>query len=133
MGFEEPKRTFRLVFEDEDFAGAEVICRRRVSMRVYFEIAKVEESRDAAAVETALRLFGDEILDNWNVEVDGKPRPANGDGMLDLSPEFGLLILSAWLRAVTELPTPLGDQSNAGNGLPVASMPMVSLSANPGN
>ena len=127
-GFEEPTRTFVLVFEDDDYAGAEVVCRRRVPMRVYFDISKAQGSQDVVVIEESLRTFGDRVLQSWNVTSGGKALPANGDGMIDISPEFAMLILTAWSRAVSAVPRPLAPPSPAGEPFPEQSIPMVALS-----
>ena len=124
MGFEEPARTLTLVFDDEDYAGAEVVCRRNVAMRVYFEIAR-SQSGDS---ESAMRLFGDHVLHAWNIERKGEALPADGEGMLDISPEFALLIISSWTRVVTDIPRPLDEPSPNGVPLPEQPIPMVALS-----
>src|SRR3989304_7652795 len=133
MGFEEPVRTATLVFEDEDYAGAEVVCRRNVSMGTYFEIARAGEVGNAEASEAAFRLFGERVLASWNVTVEGEPLPASGEGMLGLSPEFAALILSAWTRAVTDMPAPLGEPSVNGSSAKAPSIPMEVLSGSPGS
>lgn len=133
MGFEEPARTYRLVFEDPDFAGAEVVCRRRVPMRVYLQMAAAEGKRDSAAVQAALHLFGDQVLESWNVLHDGQPLPADGEGMLDISPEFSMLILASWLAAVAEVPSPLGPASSDGGTSGKATTLTATASISPGN
>ena len=133
MTFEEPARSYRLVFEDEDYAGAEVVCRRRVPMSVYFDISRAQEQRDIVVVESALRTFGEHVLESWNVTAAGQVLPSDGDGMLGISPEFALMIIGAWLRAITDVPVPLVEPSANGLPPPELSIPMVPLSANPGS
>lgn len=127
MGFEEPARTLTLVFDDEDYAGAEVICRRNVATRLYFDISKANAGA-TEEIEVALRLFGDHVLHAWNIERKGKVLSADGEGMLDISPEFALLIVASWVRALTEVPRPLDEPSPNGVPLPAQPIPMVALS-----
>lgn len=113
-GFSEPQRVFRLEIEDGDFAGAEVVCRRNVSMDAYLTIYE-GQSGSVEAVERAMRVFGDAVVSEWNVERDGAPIPPDGDGIMSLSPEFATLLLATWLKGVTEVPVPLGPSSKNGS------------------
>lgn len=121
MGFEVPAKTYRLVFEDEDYAGAEVRC-RSTSIGRLNEIASSTE---------AMRLFGDEILIDWNLTENGEPVPATGEGMVRVPVEFGRAILNAWTQALVGISGPLGGPSSNGAGSAVPEIPMVILSESP--
>lgn len=129
MGFEEPQDTARLVFEG-DYAGAEVVCRLNVPLGTYFAIGKSQSGGNDAA-EEALRLLGDNVLVAWNVERNGQPVPANGDGMMQISPRFATLILGEWLKVAAEVPAPLDDRSTSGVPYPAQSIPAAALSGSP--
>lgn len=126
MGFEVPRKQFRLVFEDADYAGAEVVC-RSVSLGAFMEYLNVLGLDTVAEVESLLRRFGDEVLVSWNWEIDGKPLPADGTGFLAIPPEASRQIMSAWQLAVRGVSVPLADASRNGAPLPGAPIPMETL------
>lgn len=116
MAFKEPSRTLRIVFDDEDYAGAEVVCRRTVPMSVYFGMARAQQGENIGEIEEAVKAFGDEVLVSWNVvDDDDKPLPANGEGMTAVSFMFARQILSGWMAGMAGLPGPLVEPSSDGN------------------
>lgn len=122
MGFKEPVRTGKLVFEGTDYDGAIVRCRLNVPMSTFFSMQRVAESDDTSQVETILEEFGTDILSEWNVEdQDGTPLPATGEGFKRISPTFSIMILRGWVKAVTQVPDPLGAPSANGSTSPVGS------------
>ena len=125
----EPEDTVRLVFEREDYKGLEVVCRRNVPMRVYFELARAEKSAGYEQVEEAMRLFGDKVLLSWNFAPDGVELPANAEGMIDGSFELARLLIRAWMQAIASVSAPLDETSTDGEPSLVESMPMVTSSA----
>lgn len=102
MGFKVPKKTFRLVFEDEDYAGAEIVC-RSVKLSELFEITGMSDKP-----KEMFRRFGDEVVVEWNLEDDdGKPLPADGEGMLAQPVEFSNVLVKAWSEGLTTVAAPL--------------------------
>ena len=111
MGFEIPRRTARIILED-DYEGAEITCALDVDMGTYFHFQGLIESEDAAHLEKAFREFGDRILIEWNLEEDGEPLPATAEGVMQLPPALALAILGKWSEAVGEAPAPLSGRSS---------------------
>lgn len=112
MGFEIPRRTARIILED-DYDGAEIRCALDVDMGTYFHFQGLMESSDAAQLEQAFREFGDRILIEWNLEEGGEPIPATAEGVMQLPPALVLAILGKWGEAVGEAPAPLSKQSKS--------------------
>lgn len=102
MGFEVPRRTARIQFEEHP--GMEIECALDISLGAFFEFQRLTASKDQKDVEKAMQQFGEEIVISWNLEIDGIKLPATGEGMLRLPPAFALVILNAWVGAVQELP-----------------------------
>jgi hypothetical protein len=111
-GFRVPKRTAKLVFED-DYAGAEVRVQLDVPIQLYIDI---QDLVDAEKHLEVFGLFGRAVLLDWNLEDDdGQPIPANAAGFVQLPPGFGNLIIQEWMDEVTRLPGPLAERSNGGS------------------
>ena len=104
-GFRIPDRTAHIQFEDTDYDGAEVWIRLNVSFGRYLELREASETGDQAVMT---RIFGDNMLQRWNVEDDeGNPIPANGEGMLQIPLDFATLIITQWVDTVSDVPDPL--------------------------
>lgn len=124
VGFKVPRKTFRLVFDDPDYQGAEVVCRSVVLAKL-FEVTSLSDKPEEMFV-----LFGDEVLQEWNLEDDAGLIPANGKGMLRAPVEFANALVKAWTEGLTSVVGPLGQQSPAGSTSPELSMSMATLSGN---
>lgn len=132
MAFKEPSRTLRIVFDDEDYAGAEVVCRRTVPMSVYFGMARAQQGENIGEIEEAVRAFGDDVLVSWNVvDEDDNALPANGEGMTAVSFLFARQILAGWMAGMAGLPAPLDDASSNGSTSPAATTQMAGSLASP--
>lgn len=127
MGFEAPRRTLRLVFEDAEMAGAEVVC-RSVSLDEYLGFLDLAQIQGFEELRETLTRFGDSVVQEWNLTADGKPVEASGKGLLSLDTFVSRNIYGAWVKAMSGLPGPLGQRST--NGVPsvVQSAPMETLS-----
>jgi hypothetical protein len=126
--FEEPQKIIVLEDFPGEYAGLEVRCRARVPFGVLLDINRGESAKSAAEVEAALRKFGDEILVEWNMALNGKPLPATGEGFAHgCSSELQQLIIHAWMVVATGVPGPLGATSNDGRSPEVPMPPMVTL------
>ena len=60
MGFKPPRKTYRLLFTDADYNGAEVVC-HSTTLEM---LDRIDRS------VTCMRLFGDQILVEWNITDD---------------------------------------------------------------
>jgi hypothetical protein len=66
---------------------------------------------NASDLKDAFIMFGDRILEAWNLEdEDGNPVTADADGFLTLPPSVCTAVLGAWSNAA----------SSAGEALPSA-------------
>lgn len=112
--FRLPMRDARIIFEEgTTFAGAEVKCRLDVEIGMVTDIQDlIESSKHAHAYE----VFGDGVLIEWNLEDQkGNAIPANGKGMKKVTPQFAEALMNQWMEALTQLETPLGQQSKNGS------------------
>lgn len=131
MGFEVPRRTAALVFEE--YPGLEVSAVLDVPLQMFFDFQRMAESLDVAQVEKALREFGDAVLISWNAEIDGKAIPATGDGLMALSLGLAKDILAGWLRGIADVPAPLAGGSVNGRASLVEPAPMEASSVSQSN
>ena len=93
-------RSCVLVLEG-DFAGAEARCRLDVGMVAYLAFQRLVDSQDPDQVEEACRRFGDEVLKEWNIDLDGQPLPATAEGFLRMPTALALAMIKAWGEAMT--------------------------------
>ena len=108
-GFKIPEKTALVRFEGTDYDGAEIHLRLNVSLARYLELREMSDAGDQAGMA---KLFGEQMLESWNLEsADGEPLPATGDGMMDLPMEFATLIITQWVDAVAAVPDPLEQPS----------------------
>ena len=121
MGFEPPKKTYRLLFVDADYSGAEVVC--------HSTTLGMLDSIDRSVA--GMKLFGDEILVSWNVTKDGEELPANGEGMMATDGAFAIAVIEAWAKGMTGVSDPLESPLRNGKPPPAVSIPMVPLSESP--
>ena len=121
-GFRLPEKTARITFEGTDYDGAEI----RVLLSVTFgQFIALRESAQGEDQELMARLFGEDVLMDWNLEdVDGQPIPANGDGMLAIPLELTNLVVQHWVEAVAGVPSPLPPASGDISTLAAASTAM---------
>jgi len=107
-------RDAKIIFEEgTTFAGAIVKCRLDVEIGMVTDIQDlIEANKHAHAYE----VFGDGILIDWNIEDQkGNALPANGKGMKKVTAGFAEALMSQWMEAVTQVDTPLGQQSKNGS------------------
>lgn len=119
MGFKLPQRTARLIFEGE-YEGAEVRMKLDVAMGVFMEATRLQAAGD---IEGLCRFVA-ALLIEWNVEDEGGPLPADFDGLMRCTPAFVNLVIEQWVKALTDVPAPLGAPSVNG-GAPPMEIPMV--------
>ena len=117
------------------YAGLWMQCASVTSMGGYFTFARraVEGASQEEIWEgndAKLARFGDEVLIDWNLDDSaGRPLPATADGMRSIPLDLAFDLLNRWLEALTEVPAPLGAESNSGNTSEEGSIPMEPLSA----
>ena len=112
--FRLPMRDAKIIFEEgTTFAGAIIKCRLDVEIGMVTDIQDlIEANKHAHAYE----VFGDGVLIDWNIEDQkGNALPANGKGMKKVTAGFAEALMSQWMEAVTQVDTPLGQQSKNGS------------------
>jgi len=121
-GFRLPEKTARITFEGTDYDGAEI----RVLLSVTFgKFVALRESAQGEDQEKMARLFGQDVLMDWNLEDDdGTPIPADGDGMLAIPIALTNLVVQYWVEAVAGVASPLPPASGDINTLAAASTAM---------
>lgn len=128
-GFRRPDRIIVVEFgEDTDWHGAEVRCRRGVSVDRVLEFEALTTGA-MADIAQAIRGFGDDVIVGWNLEDDdGQPVPATGAELLKWPVDFGLALVTGWLRGALQVDAPLvGASSNGALSEPELSEAMAVL------
>ena len=122
-GFRIPEKTALITFEDTDYDGAEIQLRLSVSFAQFIALREAAQGEDQ---EGMARLFGENVLMEWNLEDDdGKPIPANGDGMLAIPMALTNLVVQHWVEAVSGVSAPLEQPSGDISTLAAASTAMA--------
>lgn len=136
MGYVRERRTYRLVFADEEYAGLEVVA-RSASVAAYRRIAELASkpfsmpptTEDLIEIDNLYAAFAEQLV-SWNLEEldDGVtvPVPATLDGLQSQELPFAMAIILAWMEAVVGVSPPLDSRSSSGEL--EASLPMEVLS-----
>jgi len=118
-GFRLPERTARITFEGTDYDGAEIRVRLNVSFAQFIALRESAQSEDQ---ESMARLFGENVLMDWNLEDDeGRPMPADADGMMMIPLDLANLVVGHWVEQVAGVPAPLSETSGDISTLEAAS------------
>ena len=118
-GFRLPEKTARITFEGTDYDGAEIQLRLSVTFAQFIALRESAQGEDQ---EVMARLFGQNVLMDWNLEDDaGQPIPANGEGMLEIPLSLAMLLVQHWVEAVSGVPAPLEPPSGDFSTLAAAS------------
>ena len=121
-GFRLPERTALINFQGTDYDGAEIQIRLSVTFAQFIELRESAQGEDQGLMA---RLFGDNVLMEWNLEDDaGQPIPATGDGMLAIPLDLTNLVVQHWVEEVARVPSPLPKPSGDINTLAAASTAM---------
>ena len=96
------RRRAILQFSDPDYEGLHVETRLDVDLKTFLDLQLLAGNADPEHLRAAFSMFGDEILENWNLEdEDGRVLTADAKGFLSLPPSLGTAILGAWTEAAT--------------------------------
>lgn len=98
------RRRAILVFKQPEYEGIHIEARLDVDLRTFLDLQTLAGSGDASAndLREAFSMFGDQILESWNLEdEDGTPLSADSVGFLTLPPSLGTAILTAWSDVAT--------------------------------
>lgn len=133
MGFKRERKTYRLVFDNKsELDGLEVVT-KSMPLRDFMEMAQLANSANESSEEglyKANNLFVkfSEFLVEWNLEdEDGKPVPADFDGVYSQELAFVLALVTAWMEAISGVSNPLGKESTSGGQSLAGSIPMETL------
>ena len=122
-GFRIPEKTALITFKDTDYDGAEIQLRLSVSFAQFIALREAAQGEDQ---EGMARLFGENVLMEWNLEdADGNPIPANSDGMMAIPLQLTNLVVQHWVEAVAGVPAPLSETSGDLSTLAAASTAMA--------
>jgi len=118
VGYRLPKRTAVLEFKGTDYDGAKVRTRLDgISLEEIFYFQRMAGA-DAKPeqLEEAMRIFGDRVILEWNLEDDdGQPIPYDGaSSFLKQPAAFAMTIMSAWTEAAMGGARPLPQPSANG-------------------
>lgn len=117
MGFEAPRKVYKLEFATEELAGLEVKV-ESLSIRDYVRMTELVSNVDSdkpeqEAIDDLLAGFLSCFV-SWNLEQDGNPMPATIESMYSLKLDFILQIIMAWLGAIAGVSRPLPGGSPDG-------------------
>lgn len=118
MGYKRDKKTYKLVFEDDEFDGL-VVRTGPVNLGEYFKAVNLEG-------EPLIEMFASKLVD-WNLEEeDGTAVPATLKGIYSQDREFVRDIVRTWFRTIAGVSAPLpqpsedGEQSQVPTTIPMA-------------
>jgi len=138
MGYKRKSLQYRLVFDDPEMEGLEVVTKSVSSGRLMGlmkladlagQAGKKREftANDARAVESLFEGFASALV-SWNLEDEkDEPVPATLEGVKDQDFDFVLSIIMAWIEAVAGVSADLGKDSRSGGTFPEAPIPMAPL------
>ena len=98
------RRRAVLVFDDPELEGIRIEARLDVDLRTFLDLQQLagQSENNPEGLRAAFTMFGDEILDTWNLQdEDGTVLTADAEGFLSLPPSLGTAILGAWSEAAT--------------------------------
>ena len=108
--FKFSQRTALLVFEDEEYAGAEVRVRLDFPIGEFIAIQRLQSDPDSA--EQLCRFLASILID-WNLEDEQGDIPATYEGVLRISPLFTRQLCEELVKAM-QPSSPLVQPSPAG-------------------
>lgn len=135
MGYRRNKKRYRLVFDDPEMAGFEVVM-GSLSIDEFTKLtssfAGVTEANPeagAGGIEGLLKTFAGKIV-SWNLEDDdGKPVPASLAGVKTQDMDFIMPVITAWMDAIAGVDPTSRPGANGTGTFPEVSLPMEPLSA----
>jgi hypothetical protein len=136
MGYQRPVKAYRLKFEDPDLAGLEVTV-RSVAISEFLKMTELAGAADdpkvaAASAGEVFHVLAGALME-WNLDdAAGQPVPATYEGIISCELDFVMMIVNAWLSAMSDVSPPLLNGSSAGTTSALEqSMPMEPLSPVP--
>ena len=123
MGFVLPERQDTIVFDDGDYAGAEVTVRLPRNAGLIWRVSALLDKPDGETssdrqerAEAIYALIPAEIVVSWNIEDHKGPVPLTAEAVSTVDAAFLGELLHLWMRASTEPSPPKGKPSTASGG-----------------
>lgn len=107
----DPYNLLEVVFEGTRYAGAEVRMRVDVPIDEAMELFDLLFAGDEKTIRDQAMVFGDRILDSWNLQ-DPKTKktiPATGEGALKAPPALVRICINQWRKGVFDPSLPLDE------------------------
>lgn len=139
------RKQFRLIFEDEDKAGLEVLAKSTSMGKLLglMDLANMDRKfgpEERGKLDSLFTLFM-RCVREWNlsheVEVENEagevigekviPTPRTREGLMEHDPDFVLDLVFAWMDGVIGTPGPLEQRSDGGKPSEEVSIPMETL------
>lgn len=136
MGYQPPRKTYRLVFDEGEYAGLSVRV-RSVPLGQFMALTRLAETAGDGKEQEAFAGMGElfegfaDALVDWNVEDDGAPVPADLSGVYAQDFDFVMFLVGEWISAMGDVAAPLVPPSVSGGTSLEASIPMDVLSLSP--
>lgn len=134
MGYRKKRTVYKLVFEDPDLDGLEVVA-RSVPLESLLSVQRLISTADSNP-EDAEALFRKlaGVLVSWNLETEeGETVPCTFEGLAAQEFPFVMEILNAWQAAMVTVPKASPNGLNGGATSPAPSIPMEVSSPSPPN
>lgn len=135
MGYRRQAKRYRLVFEDPEMEGLEVLM-KSVPIGQFMELTGLDENTILGEGVTLaggpvparmLHAAGDAIVE-WNLEDDDGPVKPGYDALAAQDIGFVYQIVKAWVEAMSGVPAPLQQGSSGGGPSPEGSLHLASAS-----
>lgn len=125
-GYRREPKVYRLVFDEHPGL---VVRTRSASAAMVFEVTTLQNAElTVATIREMFELFAG-VLVSWNLQSEeGEPVPATVDGLMGEDFDFVMMVIQAWIEAVTGVSAPLDQPSSSGSPSLVGSLPMEPLS-----
>lgn len=104
MGYRLTSDTIRLEFDDADLDTMAVDVVSDVPLATFFDIQVLMSSEKPTEVRDAMRLFGDDILDGWDIQDDDGDVPATAAGFMMLPMSLATEIVTTWTEVMGRSP-----------------------------
>lgn len=119
-GFRMPPRVIAIEWDEgTPYHGAVVKCVRMASLETVLRLQEqipqggTERAEDFQA---AVRYFGDNLIDSWNLlDDDGEPVPVGGEALLAQPADFAFTLVNAFMAQIQTLNPRLPAASNSGD------------------
>lgn len=133
MGFTRKSKTYKLVFEDEQYEGFTITMRSlSVGELLDFDDLRLSPATTAQEQRDKVRGIATALtgaISSWNLEdEEGDPVPVTEAAILGLDGEMVDAIVEAWVSALIGVSRPLVPRSPGGETTLEASIPMETLS-----